>query len=273
MLSPRQIFEDNIRPADLLLKVFRLLEHDAPNTEDKILGTLRELVQADHDEGLMVIYNEIFLGLIRERAEVPPASIKRSALCNLLRQSVVTASTALETYLPILLRDNLPEVIRLRGRDFVPKKDDEIESQFKNLTFALDEAVRILADPDPLFVANKMIRSLNFSYLSGRRGIHVAGALLALDNPWKLIAQQLGRSEDEIKKTLDATMKRRNDIVHRADRSQDDPTSTVQEIGYPWAKQAVETIRVVCLALDDLVTSRLKELKQQATASQPQEAV
>ena len=33
MLSPRQIFEDNIRPADLLLKVFRLLEHDAPNTE------------------------------------------------------------------------------------------------------------------------------------------------------------------------------------------------------------------------------------------------
>ena len=30
MLSPRQIFEDNIRPADLLLKVFRLLEHDAP---------------------------------------------------------------------------------------------------------------------------------------------------------------------------------------------------------------------------------------------------
>ena len=34
MLSPRQIFEDNIRPADLLLKVFRLLEHDALNTEE-----------------------------------------------------------------------------------------------------------------------------------------------------------------------------------------------------------------------------------------------
>ena len=34
MLSPRQIFEDNIRPADLLLKVFRLLEHDALSTEE-----------------------------------------------------------------------------------------------------------------------------------------------------------------------------------------------------------------------------------------------
>lgn len=272
MLSPRQIFEDNIRPADLLLKVYRLLEHDTPNTEEGVLRTLRELVKADHDEGLMVIYNEVFLGLIRERAEVPPASIKRSALCNLLRQSVVMASTALETYLPILLRDNLPEVIGLRGRDFVPKKDEEIKNQFKNLTFALDEVVRLLIDPDPLFVANKMISSVNFSYLSGKRGIHVTGVLLALDNPWGLIAKQLGRAEDEIKKTLDATVKRRNDIVHRADRSQDDPGGTAQEIGFPWAKQAVETIRVVCLALDDLVTSRLKELRQQAAASQPQES-
>jgi len=272
MLSPRQIFEDNIRPADLLLKVFRLLEHDALNTEDAVHRCLRELVKAEKDESLLVISNGIFLGLIRELAEVPPSSIKRSALCNLLRQAVVTASTALETYMPILLRENLPEVIRIRGRDFVPKKDEEIKNQFKNLTFALDEVVRLLIDPDPLFVANKMISSLNFSYLSGKRGIHVTGALLALDNPWGLIASQLGRDENEIKKTLDATVKRRNDIVHRADRSQDDPAGSAQEIGFPWAKQAVETIRVVCLALDDLVSSRLKELKEQSAAAQPQGA-
>jgi hypothetical protein len=271
MLSPRQIFEDNIRPADLMLKVFRLLEHDAPNTEAELHHALRGLVNAEKDEGLTVIYNEIFLGLIRERADITPASIKRSALCNLLRQAVVTASTAMETYLPILLRDHLPEVIHLRGRDFVPKKDDEIKNQFKALTFALDEAVRILTDPDPLYIANKMISSLNFSYLSGKRGIHVTGALLALDSPWKKLAEQLGREEEEIKKTLDATVKRRNDIVHRADRSQDDPSGAAQEIGYPWAKQAVETIRVVCFALDNLVIARLKELRELA-AVQPQGA-
>jgi len=220
----------------------------------------------------MVIYNGIFLGLIRERAEVPPASIKRTALCNLLRQAVVTASTALETYLPILLRENLPEVIRLRGRDFVPKKDEDVKNQFKNLTFSLEEAARILNDPDALFIANKMISSLNFTYLSGKRGIHVTGVLLALDNPWQLIGAQLGRAEEEIRKTLDATVKRRNDIVHRADRSQDDPSGASQEIGYPWAKQAVETIRVVCLALDDLVTSRLNELKKQESQAQPRGA-
>ena len=41
-----------------------------------------------------------------------------------------------------------------------------------------------------------------------------------------------------------------------------------QEISFTWAKHAVETIRIVCLALDDLVTSRLKERKHQAAAYQ-----
>ncbi len=101
MLSPRQIFEDNIRPADLLLKVFRLLEHDALNTEEGILSSLRELVKAEDDESLLVIYNEHLLGTdSRAWPRSQPSSIKRSAFCNLLRQAVVTASTALETYLP-----------------------------------------------------------------------------------------------------------------------------------------------------------------------------
>jgi hypothetical protein len=283
MLSPRQIFEDNIRPADLLLKVYRLLEHDSPNTEEGVLRTLRDLVKADTDEGLMVIYNEVFLGLIRERAEVPPASIKRSALCNLLRQSVVTASTALETYLPLLLRENLAEVIRLRGRSFVPKNDDSVKSQFKTLSFDLEEVTRLLADPDPLFVANKMITSLDFSYLSGKRGIHVTGVLLSLEKPWELIAKRLGEEQKKepkqgeekeitIQKRVEATVKRRNDIVHRADRSQDDPAGAIQEISFPWTKLAVESIRAVCLALDDLVAARLKELKKEAASSQSQGA-
>src|SRR5215469_16046689 len=93
MLSPRQVFEDNIRPADLLLKVFRLLEHDDLNTEQEMLRSLRALVKAEEDESLLVISNGIFLGLIRELAEVPPAAIKRSALGNLLRQAIVTGST------------------------------------------------------------------------------------------------------------------------------------------------------------------------------------
>ena len=62
MLSPRQIFEDNIRPAELMLRVYRLIEHDTPKTDGEMVQALRVLVKAKADEGLMVIYNEIFIG-------------------------------------------------------------------------------------------------------------------------------------------------------------------------------------------------------------------
>ena len=272
MLSPRQIFEDNVRPAELLLKVYRLLEHDAPETEGDRVQKLRELVQADADEGLMVIYNEIFLGLIRERAQVPPTAIRRSALCNLLRQAVVTACTALETFLPVLLRTRMPKVIESKGRDFVPR-DKEVDEQFKNLTFNLTEVVRILSDPDPLYIANKMTSFVNFSYLSGKRGIHVVGCLMGIEDPWKQIGARLQRDEDELKKIVNDTVNRRNDIVHRADRDRKEPDGPPQAISYAWAVQAVDTIKHVCLCLDELVAEQIKALKEQTTEEpEPQEA-
>ena len=261
MLSPRQIFEDNIRPAELLLKVYRLLEHDEPCTDANIVKSLRELVNAEEDEGLMVIYNEIFLGLIRERAQLPQGAIRRTALLNLLRQAVVCSCTALETYLPALLTKHLEEVVRYRGRHFIPA-DKEIAAVCKTLTFSLDNVVRLLSDPDPFFVANKLIGHLKFAYLSGWRGIQFTGLLLTVPRPGSEIATRLGRDETDLKKMIEMTVRRRNDIVHRADRQDlgsDDPQ---QDIVYSWALQAVETIRLVCTCLDELVAACLAKLRQ-----------
>jgi hypothetical protein len=182
MLSPRQIFEDNIRPAELLLKVYRLLEHDEPNTETDVLKSLREIVKANDDEAMIVIYNEVFLGLIRERAQVPHSAIRRSALLNLLRQAVVCSCTALETYLPALLTRHLEEVVRYRGRNFIPS-DQEVATVCKGLTFSLDDVVRLVNDPDPFFVANKLIGYLKFTYLTGWRGVQFTGLLLTVPHP------------------------------------------------------------------------------------------
>jgi hypothetical protein len=261
MLSPRQIFEDNIRPADLLLKVFRLLEHDEPHNEKACLKSLREIVKANNDETLIVIYNEIFLGLIRERAQVSQAAIRRSALLNLLRQAVVCSCTALETYLPALLTRHLEEVVRFRGRNFIPS-EPEVASVCKTLTFSLDEAVRLLNDPDPFFVANKLIGLLKFTYLSGWRGVQFTGLLLTVPRPGQELAARLERGEEELKRIVEATCSRRNDIVHRADRKDLGVESDQQEISYSWALQAVETIRLVCICLDEVVSERLQRLRQ-----------
>jgi hypothetical protein len=260
MLSPRQIFDDNIRPADLLLKVYRLLEHDAPSTEAGILRTLRELVHADQDESLTVIYNEIFLGLIRERAEVAPKLIRKSALCNLLRQAVVIACTGLETYLPAVMNAHFDELISIKGRSFVSIKDKELAGHLAAMKFELPDVLRLLADPDTLFVANKVRHYLETN-LSGRRGIHVVGVMFGLEEPWTEIGARLSRKPTELGKLIDDTVSRRNDIVHRADRNKTDMTGDAQPIAPAFAMQAVDTIRHVVTCLDDLIQEQMKQLR------------
>jgi hypothetical protein len=268
MITPRQAFEDNMRPAELLLRVFRLLENDSVLTQGEMISALRTVVGAQGDEELMIIYNEVFLGLIRERAQIPSSALKRSALNNLLRQSVVAACTALDAYLPSLLRVNLPTVIKTKGRDFFPQ-DTSLQEYFAELKFDLSETLRLIDDPNaPLYIANKILGLTNFKYLSSKNGIHATGALLAVEKPWERITQKLQRDRKELMRVIDETTRRRNDIVHRADRAQSDPTGDSQSISYSWTKQAVDTIMHVCLALDELVADRMKELQAQTPAQE-----
>ncbi len=263
MLGPRQIFEDNIRPADLLLKVYRLLEHDAPNTEAGVLGTLRDLVKADNDEGLMVIYNEVFLGLIRERAEISPKLIRKGALCNLLRQAVVIACTGLETYLPAVMNSHFEELIKIKGRSFLNVRDKELLGHLSAIKFELPDVLRLLSDPDPLFVANK-VRLYLETNLSGRRGVHVVGVMFGVDDPWSVIGSKLSRKPIELGKLIEDTVSRRNDIVHRADRNKADLSGEQQPIAPAFAMQAVDTFRHVVICLDDLIQEQMKQLRAAA---------
>jgi hypothetical protein len=262
MLSPRQAFEDNIRPAELLLRVYRLLENDSVETGGEMVAALRKVVGCDDNEELMLLYNEVFLGLIRERAQIPAAAFKRSALDNLLRQAVVSASTALETYLPSLLRTNLPIVIEAKGRDFIPS-DGDLNEYFNDLAFDLPDTMRMLSEPEaaPLFIANRILGLTNFKYLSSRKGIHAVGVLLGLEKPWQQISDKLQRERKDLMNTVEETARRRNDIVHRADRPQIDPTGDAQDISYSWAKQSVDTVMHVCLALDELVATQIAHLR------------
>lgn len=267
-LSPRQAFEDNVRPADLLLRVYRLLECDDVHTDTKLVHSLRELIGADSGEEVMLVYNEVFLGLVRERAQMPSTTLRRSSLNNLLRQSVVAACTALETYLPSLLRANLPTVIEARGREFVPQ-DKDLQNYLKELKFSLGDTLRLLGDPTaPLFIANKVLGLTGFKYLAGKKGVHAVGSLLALEDPWERISARLGRDRAELERSVEGTTRRRNDIVHRADRPQSKPGGDAQEIGYAWSKQAVDSITNVCLALDELVAARMRELKEEANRNE-----
>jgi len=250
-----------MRPAELLLRVYRLLDsNDDIQTEGEMVQSLRSLTQAAADEDLMLIYNEVFLGLVRERAQLPRSTLRQITLCHLLRQAVVASCTALESYLLLLLRTNLPIMIRAKGRDFVPRNDKSVLDYFADLQFGLDETLRLLEDENAAeYISNKVLGLANFKYLSSKNGVHVVGALLGLSKSWDEIANHISRDKKELMNTLEETVKRRNDIVHRADRSPSDPGGAVQEISFAWTQHAVDTVKHICLALDELVEQRIKE--------------
>ena len=263
MPSPIQTFKDNIRPANLMLQVYSLLDtNDHISSEAEMIKALRAIVQAEATEELLLVYNELFLGLVRERAQLPPSTLRRASLNHLLRQAVVAGCTALDTYLPSLLRVNLPTSIRAFGRDFIPRDDAIVMEFFQDLTFSLDETLRLLADPNAAeYIANKILGLTNFSYLSSRKGVHVTGRLLGVQNPWDQISNQLGRDKKEMGTALFEISERRNSIVHRADRSKEDPDGHPQEISYAWAKRSVDTVEHISLALDEIVQTKMIELQ------------
>lgn len=265
MPSPKQTFLSNIRPAELLLQVYSLLDtNDHVITQGQLIETLRPVIQANKSEELLIVYNELFLGLIREDAKIPASTLRRATLCHLLRQAIVASCTGLDTYLPTLLKTNLPVVIRALKRDFMPRDDKTVNEKFKGMTFSLDDMVRVMTDAEsgPEHLSNKLMGYVNFSYLSSSKGVHVVGRLLGLQQPWIQIGAHLNRNPEELEKIVDETATRRNDIVHRADRSQKDPEGDAQDISYPWTLHAVDTIKHVCTTLDELVMEKISEYQQ-----------
>jgi len=269
--DPIESFRDAIRPAQLMVEVFVLLDSpDGPRSDDELVMKLRALIDSPVAEELLLIRNEMFIGLVREAAPLKKAQLKTASLAHLLRQAVVASATAYETYLGNLVRSHLPRVIELRGRNFLPLDDKKLKEAFKDLKFELGEVIRLLND-DPksiaLFVGNKLESHFRAGFLGKTSGVYVAGRLLGLADPWVDIAVSLQRDAVELEKHVKTTLQRRNDIVHRGDRTQEQP-DVVQPITLAYAKQSVGAIDQACLALDGLVKARLKEL--QATTLQEQ---
>lgn len=270
-VRPLQAFEDNMRPARVLLTLYRLLDcEDRIEMDGEFLDRLRQLLVASPMEELMLVRNEFFLGLVRERAEINKLTLRTVTLRNLLRQALVAACTALDAFLPDMLRTHLPVLIQLRGRDFYPKKDEVLKEYLassKDFNFSVDDMLRAMTEDEAsmtLYIANKLIGLTSFKYLSNRKGIHVVGALLGLQKPWPEITAHLGQgSEVELSGIIEDISKRRNDIVHRADRAQKKPDGEVQSITYAQARQRVDTIDHVCRALSELVEARITELRAQ----------
>jgi hypothetical protein len=270
MPSPLAEFEHHFRSADTLLKVYRLLNSaDGPQTEHALMPNVRDLLMARQDEELILLLNELFFGVIRERADVRPAVFRTESLRMLLRQAVVAASTALDVYYPALLRAHLSKLIQVRQRNFIPT-ERIVKDFLKDFNLSLDETLRVITDPGPEKVlGGLLVDYLKRKTLSNSQGVEVTLRFFAIDDPWRRITERLGDRGNHPQQQFEALVVRRNDIVHRGDHSARDIDGEIQEIQFSWTDGHIRSARSVVLACDELVLEQLRQFDLVEEAEDP----
>jgi len=263
MPNPLTDFEQNFRSADTLLKVYRLLESpDGPHTQHMLMERIRELLMADQEEELILLINELFLGVVRENADVRPAIFKKDNLCMLLRQAVVAACSALDVYFPAMLREHLPLMIQVKQRNFIPA-EKTVKDFLKGFNLGLEEILRVVNDGNPENVLGDMlVEHLKGKTLSNSQGAAVTLLFLGVDEPWDQIAARLGQAKDPLIKQFDGLVARRNDIVHRGDRPARNPNGPAQDIQYSWTYSHIQVARSIVQAAHELAEEQIRMLGQ-----------
>lgn len=267
LVKPLTVFNAHFRAAEGLLKLYRLLDSEAADGQHALMGQLRDIVQVRTDEEVVLLFNDLFTGLVREQAQLPSSFFRQPNLALLLRQSVVSACTALDVFFPALLEAHLPVVIRVRQRNWQPT-DNDARDLLRDFRVKVEELPGLLeaetAEERWQLFAARVIGHLGDKTLSNPQGIQATLAILGVDDPWQKIASTSGITAAALRGQIQSVVKRRNNIVHRGDRASGDMDNDPDPIDYAWANAHVNAINSTATACDSLAQSAVRELVQAA---------
>jgi hypothetical protein len=234
-----------------------------------MMPALRKVIASADDEEIILLLNELFIGVVRDRADLRPSFFRRDTLDLLLRQSVVAACSALDVFVPHLLQSHLPDVIQVRQRNFLPG-DGDVKQLFSDFRLKLEDiwplAEEGSAEERWNMITRRILDHCSAQTLSNDSGITATMALLAVEKPWSRIAERAGEPETALRDKLKRIVSRRNDIVHRADRAKTAPDGPAQAIDFVWTQNHVGAVKTIALACYDLVRERVRDLRANSVA-------
>lgn len=266
-MQPLSVFDAHFRSALALLKVYQLLDCADAEGDEELLGKLRTAGDLRTDEEVVLLFNDLVVGLVREQAALPAAFFRQSNLALLLRQSVVSACTAMDVYFPALLEAHLPTVISVRQRNWQPT-DQNVKDLFRDFALRGDEIAGILdaetVDERWQLLSARVIAHIRGKTLSNVQAIQTTMVLLGVQDPWQQIANRAGTTSSALREQVGNIVKRRNNIVHRGDRSPGQPDVGPDAIDYVWTNAHVNSVQSTVTACDALAREAVRNLTQSA---------
>jgi hypothetical protein len=261
----------NFSVAEHLLQLHELFRelHEEAADESLRLAVCKSLALPDQT-ALRHARNDQVVLVAKATAPIPPSLLLPDGINFLLRQAVVVACTALESFFWDALRENVLTIVRARKRG--------ADESIRKLTLTLDDYLSLEGYADPEVRLQQIIlKNFERGTLYDASSIERIAAILTVRDLWTRIATKCGLPDSDIKRQIGELIARRNQVAHRADRP-DDQISPPEEadrhglraISFSWANARVAIARNVVSASAEIFTAALEQLAAQLRQEEEQ---
>ena len=260
------LFQQNFAVAESLLQMYQLT---GGLKEEELPEELRRAVCIfwEEQENARVHHasNDRITLLVRPTARIPGPILIPGGLDFLLRQAVVVACTALETFLWNTVLENALTIVRARRTG----ADEEI----KNLSLTLEDYISIEHSPDrDMRVRQIILKNFERKPLYSPDAIDRVARILTVRNFWEQVEKVCGESATNLRRLIGDLIPRRNVIAHRADRPDDSKeldTHGLTPISSAWTNMRVQAVKTLVTAAAGIFSQAMAQLEKGLAAVRP----
>lgn len=205
--------------------------------------------------------NDRMLCCVKAAVSLPSCLLAEGGMNFLLRQAILVAAAALESFLWDVLRENALTVIQAKGR----KADETL----RNITLTLDDYLSLEGYEDKdVRLRQIILKRFERGTLYDLDKVSEIAQILGVQNFWIEIGKEIGSKPEEIKAKLQSLINRRNQIVHRADRPDEGASPTeidchgLRKIGFAWANNHVQLAKSFVTGSAAVIAKSVAQMEQ-----------
>lgn len=262
----------NFAVAEHLLQLYELFRglHEKPPAEELRLAVCREMA-CPENTGMRESLNDHLVLLSKTVAPLPQALLLPDGLNFLLRNAVIVACTAVESFFWDSLRENVLTIVRARRRG----ADEEL----RKLTLTLDDYLSIEGYADPNERLKQIIlKNFERRTLYDAESVGKIASIMTVRDFWTAVGRRCGRNATDVRRELDDLINRRNQIAHRADRPNPDanPLEETDQNGQraihaAWVTTRISTAKGLVNSANECFRETLTRMQEQLDRDQEQE--
>lgn len=262
------LFNQNFAVAESLIQLYELFHGlRQVDLKEDLRFAVCSLLGAHQHAAIRPSMNDRVLVVAQAAARVPESLTMAGGLNFLLREAVVVACTALESFFGDALRENVLTVVQARKT--------RADESLRKLTFTLGDYVSIQQYDDQDYRLKQIIlKNFERQTLYDAASLERIAQILTIRNFWEEIERITGNRAGDFKRTLGELIQRRNQIAHRADRPEEgeeaDPFG-LRPITLAWTNHRIQNAKTIVTASAELIEKTINGLEADIQANKEQE--